>query len=82
MSSFAYLFLFFFEFLNRRVNFRPRFENISLLPESTALSSFNICYYLQTNDPSMKSSQAITKILPLMIGYFALSVPSGLSLYW
>ncbi|XP_043805396.1 ALBINO3-like protein 1, chloroplastic isoform X2 [Manihot esculenta] len=35
-----------------------------------------------TNDPSMKSSQAITKILPLMIGYFALSVPSGLSLYW
>ncbi|KAL6186413.1 hypothetical protein ACLB2K_042533 [Fragaria x ananassa] len=36
----------------------------------------------QTNDPNMKSSQAITKFLPLMIGYFSLSVPSGLSLYW
>ncbi|KAG1363366.1 putative ALBINO3-like protein 1, chloroplastic [Cocos nucifera] len=32
-------------------------------------------------DPSQKSSQALTKLLPLMIGYFALSVPSGLSLY-
>lgn len=36
----------------------------------------------QSNDPAMKSSQALTKFLPLMIGYFALSVPSGLSLYW
>ncbi|KAK4785327.1 hypothetical protein SAY86_002016 [Trapa natans] len=36
----------------------------------------------QNNDPNMKNSQAITKLLPLMIGYFALSVPSGLSLYW
>ncbi|KAG2708012.1 hypothetical protein I3760_05G172000 [Carya illinoinensis] len=35
-----------------------------------------------SNDPSMKSSQTITKLLPIMIGYFALSVPSGLSLYW
>ncbi|XP_050375104.1 ALBINO3-like protein 1, chloroplastic [Argentina anserina] len=36
----------------------------------------------QTSDPNMKSSQAITKFLPLIIGYFSLSVPSGLSLYW
>ncbi|XP_047323329.1 ALBINO3-like protein 1, chloroplastic [Impatiens glandulifera] len=36
----------------------------------------------QNNDPNMKSSQALTNFLPLMIGYFALSVPSGLSLYW
>ncbi|XP_062110530.1 ALBINO3-like protein 1, chloroplastic [Humulus lupulus] len=36
----------------------------------------------QSNDPNMKTSQAITKFLPLMIGYFSLSVPSGLSLYW
>lgn len=36
----------------------------------------------QSNDPNMKTSQTITKLLPLMIGYFALSVPSGLSLYW
>ncbi|XP_078169859.1 ALBINO3-like protein 1, chloroplastic isoform X2 [Carex rostrata] len=37
---------------------------------------------LQSNDPSQKSAQTITKFLPLLIGYFALSVPSGLSLYW
>uniref|UniRef100_A0A6V7QRY0 Membrane insertase YidC/Oxa/ALB C-terminal domain-containing protein n=1 Tax=Ananas comosus var. bracteatus TaxID=296719 RepID=A0A6V7QRY0_ANACO len=36
----------------------------------------------QGNDPSQKNAQAITKFLPLLIGYFALSVPSGLSLYW
>ncbi|XP_038886227.1 ALBINO3-like protein 1, chloroplastic [Benincasa hispida] len=44
--------------------------------------SVQIMQSSQNNDPSMKSSQAITKFLPLMIGYFALSVPSGLSLYW
>lgn len=33
-------------------------------------------------DPAQKQSQAILKFLPLMIGYFSLSVPSGLSLYW
>lgn len=36
----------------------------------------------QSNDPSQKGAQTVTKLLPLMIGYFALSVPSGLSLYW
>lgn len=36
----------------------------------------------QSDDPNLKTSQAITKFLPLMIGYFSLSVPSGLSLYW
>ncbi|KAJ6431047.1 hypothetical protein OIU84_018531 [Salix udensis] len=36
----------------------------------------------QSDDPNVKNSQAITKFLPLMIGYFSLSVPSGLSLYW
>lgn len=36
----------------------------------------------QSNDPSQKNTQVILKFLPLMIGYFALSVPSGLSLYW
>ncbi|KAJ4894671.1 hypothetical protein Rs2_21465 [Raphanus sativus] len=35
----------------------------------------------QSDHPAMKTSQAVTKFLPLMIGYFALSVPSGLSLY-
>jgi len=36
----------------------------------------------QANDPSQANTQLILKFLPLMIGYFALSVPSGLSLYW
>ncbi|KAI5352167.1 hypothetical protein L3X38_005058 [Prunus dulcis] len=44
--------------------------------------SVQIMQSSQSNDPNMKSSQVITKLLPLMIGYFALSVPSGLSLYW
>ncbi|KAF3629454.1 ALBINO3-like protein 1, chloroplastic [Capsicum annuum] len=36
----------------------------------------------QSDDPNVKNSQAITKFLPLVLGYFSLSVPSGLSLYW
>uniref|UniRef100_A0A803M6Y1 Membrane insertase YidC/Oxa/ALB C-terminal domain-containing protein n=1 Tax=Chenopodium quinoa TaxID=63459 RepID=A0A803M6Y1_CHEQI len=44
--------------------------------------SVQIMQASQPNDPNMKTSQALTKVLPLMIGYFALSVPSGLSLYW
>ncbi|WVZ61260.1 hypothetical protein U9M48_011163 [Paspalum notatum var. saurae] len=36
----------------------------------------------QSNDTSQQGAQAVTKFLPLLIGYFALSVPSGLSLYW
>lgn len=33
-------------------------------------------------DPSQKNSLLVLKFLPLMIGYFSLSVPSGLSIYW
>ncbi|KAJ9708714.1 hypothetical protein PVL29_000638 [Vitis rotundifolia] len=44
--------------------------------------SVQIMQSSQSNDPSLKTSQALTKFLPLMIGYFSLSVPSGLSLYW
>ncbi|TVU21868.1 hypothetical protein EJB05_31539 [Eragrostis curvula] len=36
----------------------------------------------QSNDPSQKNTQLILKFLPFMIGYFSLSVPSGLSIYW
>lgn len=39
-------------------------------------------FVLQNNDPSQQGAQAVVKFLPLLIGYFALSVPSGLSLYW
>ncbi|KAG8365990.1 hypothetical protein BUALT_Bualt17G0029500 [Buddleja alternifolia] len=56
-----------------------------VLPVLLVLSqyiSIQIMQPPQSNDPNVKSSQAITKVLPLMIGYFALSVPSGLSLYW
>ncbi|GFZ00028.1 OxaA/YidC-like membrane insertion protein [Actinidia rufa] len=56
-----------------------------VLPVLLVLSQYisvQIMQSSQANDPSMKSSQAITKFLPLMIGYFSLSVPSGLSLYW
>ena len=36
----------------------------------------------QSQDPSQKQTQAILKFLPLMLGWFSLTVPSGLSLYW
>ncbi|GMH11205.1 hypothetical protein Nepgr_013046 [Nepenthes gracilis] len=33
-------------------------------------------------DPAQKNTLLVLKLLPLMIGYFSLSVPSGLSIYW
>jgi len=36
----------------------------------------------QSNDPAQKNTLLVFKFLPLMIGYFSLSVPSGLSIYW
>lgn len=36
----------------------------------------------QSTDPSQKQANAILQFLPLMIGYFSLNVPSGLTLYW
>uniref|UniRef100_A0A1D1YQW7 ALBINO3-like protein 1, chloroplastic n=1 Tax=Anthurium amnicola TaxID=1678845 RepID=A0A1D1YQW7_9ARAE len=56
-----------------------------VLPVLLVISQFISAQMLQpsqTNDPNQTSSQVVTKLLPLMIGYFALSVPSGLSLYW
>jgi len=35
-----------------------------------------------SDDPVVQKSQRILKYLPLMIGYFALSVPAGLGVYW
>jgi YidC/Oxa1 family membrane protein insertase len=35
-----------------------------------------------TTDPQQASMQSIMKFMPLMFGYFALVVPSGLTLYW
>ncbi|CAI7774016.1 unnamed protein product, partial [Closterium sp. NIES-53] len=52
-----------------------------LLVVSQALS-MQIMQPPQTDDPATQQSQAILKFLPLMIGWFSLTVPSGLSLYW
>lgn len=35
-----------------------------------------------SEDPSQKQAQTILQFLPIMIGWFALNVPSGLTLYW
>lgn len=35
-----------------------------------------------TDDPQQASMQSVMKFMPLMFGYFALIVPSGLTLYW
>jgi YidC/Oxa1 family membrane protein insertase len=35
-----------------------------------------------TTDPQQASVQSIMKFMPFMFGYFALVVPSGLTLYW
>ncbi|KAI8471001.1 MAG: 60Kd inner membrane protein-domain-containing protein [Monoraphidium minutum] len=36
----------------------------------------------KSDDPATQQTQAVLKFLPLMIGWFSLNVPSGLSLYW
>ncbi|XP_044489558.1 ALBINO3-like protein 1, chloroplastic [Mangifera indica] len=56
-----------------------------VLPFLLVVSQFmsvKIMQASQNNDPNVKTSQALTNFLPFMIGYFSLSVPSGLSLYW
>lgn len=35
-----------------------------------------------SSDPQQASMQSVMKFMPLMFGYFALVVPSGLTLYW
>lgn len=36
----------------------------------------------QSTDPAQQQTQNILKFIPLMIGWFSLNVPSGLTLYW
>lgn len=52
------------------------------LPFQVSLSILNLIFFIQTDDPAQKNTLLIFKFLPLMIGYFSLSVPSGLSIYW
>lgn len=56
-----------------------------VLPVALVASQYVSMQVIQTpqaDDPSQKNTQIILKFLPLMIGYFSLSVPSGLSIYW
>ncbi|KAL8496871.1 hypothetical protein ACS0TY_020526 [Phlomoides rotata] len=56
-----------------------------VLPVLLVLSQFvsmEIMKPPQTDDPAQKNTLLVFKFLPLMIGYFSLSVPSGLSIYW
>jgi YidC/Oxa1 family membrane protein insertase len=36
----------------------------------------------KSTDPQQQQTNAILKVLPLMIGWFSLSVPAALSVYW
>ena len=36
----------------------------------------------KSDDPAQQQSNAILKVLPIMIGWFSLNVPSALSVYW
>ena len=37
---------------------------------------------MNPDDPNATTSRVLTTFLPLMIGFFSLNVPSGLSLYY
>lgn len=57
-----------------------------VLPVALVISQFASQQIMQpqqqSTDPSQQQTQAILKFLPLMIGWFSLNVPSGLTLYW
>ncbi len=53
-----------------------------LLVISQFLSQKIISPQQQSTDPAQQQTQNILKFIPLMIGWFSLNVPSGLTLYW
>ena len=55
-----------------------------VLPVALVISQYISTAILtpKTDDPAQQQTQAILKVLPLMIGWFSLNVPSGLGLYW
>jgi len=55
-----------------------------ILPVVLVLSQFLSMELMQpkTEDPAQQQSNVILKILPIMIGWFALNVPAALSVYW
>lgn len=55
-----------------------------ILPVFLVVSQFVSMELMQpkTDDPAQQQSNVILKILPIMIGWFALNVPAALSVYW
>jgi YidC/Oxa1 family membrane protein insertase len=55
-----------------------------VLPIFLVVSQFVSMELMQpkTADPAQQSSNAVLKVLPLMIGWFSLNVPSALCVYW
>lgn len=55
-----------------------------ILPVLLVISQFVSMQLMQpkTDDPAQQQSNAILKFLPLMIGWFSLSVPAALTVYW
>lgn len=55
-----------------------------VLPAFLVISQFVSMELMQpkSTDPQQQQSNAILKVLPLMIGWFSLSVPAALSVYW
>ena len=55
--------------------------SISVILIAIQSVSFNILSP-PSDDPAVQKTQRVFKYLPLLLGYFSLSVPSGLGLYW
>jgi len=55
-----------------------------ILPVLLVVSQFVSMQLMQpkSDDPAQQQSNLILKLLPLMIGWFSLSVPAALTLYW
>jgi YidC/Oxa1 family membrane protein insertase len=53
-----------------------------ILPVFLVISQFVSMELMQPKDQEPQQGNAILKFLPLMIGWFSLSVPSALCLYW
>lgn len=55
-----------------------------ILPVFLVISQFVSMQMMQpkTEDPQQQQANVILKVLPLMIGWFSLNVPSALCIYW
>eukprot|EP00639_Heterosigma_akashiwo_P014172 CAMPEP_0206380588 /NCGR_PEP_ID=MMETSP0294-20121207/12114_1 /ASSEMBLY_ACC=CAM_ASM_000327 /TAXON_ID=39354 /ORGANISM="Heterosigma akashiwo, Strain CCMP2393" /LENGTH=442 /DNA_ID=CAMNT_0053829827 /DNA_START=116 /DNA_END=1444 /DNA_ORIENTATION=+ len=54
------------------------------IPVILVISQYISTQIMQPKDlsPEQEQSQAILKVLPLMIGWFSINVPAGLGIYW